>query len=121
MANSSAMSSTSSITTILAIPIIEKLSKTNYPLWSAQVLPPIRSAQLYGFLTSDEEQPEKTLIVTIDEKPVQQANPTYASWVTQDQAVLGFLLSSLTRETLMHISHYTAVQAWKVLGNLYSS
>jgi hypothetical protein len=115
MANSSDMSSISSSTTIpsiLAIPINKKLSKTNYPLWSAQVLPPIRSTQLYGFLTGDEEQLNKTLIITIDKKLVQQANLTYASWVTRDQAILGFLLSSLTREMLIHISRCsTTVQA----------
>jgi hypothetical protein len=68
MVNCSAMSTTSSMTTIpsiLAIPISEKLSETNYPLWSAQVLPPIRSAQLYGFLTRDDEKSEKTLTITI--------------------------------------------------------
>jgi hypothetical protein len=58
----------------------------------------------------------------VDEKSVQEANPAYVLWVTRDQAVLGFLLSSLTRETLMHVSRCTSLaQAWSGLGELYSS
>jgi hypothetical protein len=30
-------------------------------------------------------------------------NPAYTSWVARDQAVLGYLLSSLTRETLVGV------------------
>jgi hypothetical protein len=96
--------------------------KTNYPLWSAQVLPPIRAAQLEGLLINDDKQPEKMIKMVIDEKIVQESNPAYALWVTRDQAVLGFLLSSLTHETLMHVFHYTSsTQAWSALGGLYSS
>jgi hypothetical protein len=71
--SSTATSSTSSTTTVLSIliaPISEKLTKSNYPLWHAQVLPPIRAAQLDDLLTGDEKQPEKDITVMIDEKPV---------------------------------------------------
>jgi hypothetical protein len=36
--------STTTIPSSFQIPIAEKLSKTNYMLWKAQVLPPIRAA-----------------------------------------------------------------------------
>jgi hypothetical protein len=71
--SSTATSSTSSTTTVLSIlvvPISEKLTKSNYPLWHAQVLPPIHAAQLDDLLTGDEKQPEKDITVMIDEKPV---------------------------------------------------
>jgi hypothetical protein len=43
-------------------------------------------------------------------------------WVARDQAVLRYLLSSLTRETLMHVSCYTtATQTWTTLATPYSS
>jgi hypothetical protein len=42
--------------------------------------------------------------------------------VARDQAVLGYLLASLTRETLLHVSRCTTVaEAWYVLGALYAS
>jgi hypothetical protein len=53
--SSSAASSTTSTTafpSILFIAASEKLTKANYPLWSAQVLPVIRAAQLDDLLTS---------------------------------------------------------------------
>jgi hypothetical protein len=40
-------SSTTTIPSILAIPISEKLTKSNYPLWSAQVLSVIWVVQLH--------------------------------------------------------------------------
>jgi hypothetical protein len=102
------LSSSSSPTrtpSILAVQISEKLTKTIYPLWSAHVLPAIHAAQLKGLLTDDEEPPEKSFKVTKEDKTeVQQPNPAYAARVGRDQAILGYLLSSLTRKTLMHVS-----------------
>jgi hypothetical protein len=39
-------SSTTTVPSILSVLINEKLTKTNYPLWHAQVLPAIHAAQL---------------------------------------------------------------------------
>jgi hypothetical protein len=64
----------------------------------------------------------------IDEKtvkqcnPVKQRNPTYTTWMARDQAVLGYLLSSLTHETLMHVLRCTtSSHAWRMLTDIYSS
>jgi uncharacterized membrane protein YgcG len=123
---SPASSSTPLTTTtpsILAVPISEKLTKSNYPLWSAQILPAIRAARLEGLLSGAEESPEEYISITnADKTVVKQPNPAYSAWVAQDQAVLGYLLSSLTRETLLHVSRCkTSAQAWSTLANLYSS
>jgi hypothetical protein len=67
--------------------------------------------------------PVQYLTVTNSDKMVsKEANPAYALWVARDQAVLVYVLSSLTRETLMHVSRCsTATQAWSTLVDLYSS
>jgi hypothetical protein len=53
---------------------------------------------------------------------VHQHNPAYSQWVTRDQAVLGYLLSSLTRETLVAVTTCThAADAWSEPSKLYSS
>jgi hypothetical protein len=90
---------------------------------SILVLPAVHAAQLEGLLTGAEKSPEQFLSVTNDDKTVSKVNnPAYISWVARDQAVLGYLLSSLTRETLMHVSHCaTAADAWGTLADLYSS
>jgi hypothetical protein len=71
----SSTSSTTIVSSILVVPVSEKLTKSNYPLWHAQVLPPIRATQLDDILTGDEKQSEKDVTITIDEKPVKQRNP----------------------------------------------
>jgi alpha-D-ribose 1-methylphosphonate 5-triphosphate synthase subunit PhnH len=119
-ATSSSLSTT--IRSILAIPISEKLTKSNYPLWHAQVMPALRTTQLNDLLTGEEKQPDKVTTVIIDEKSIKQRNPAYTAWMAHDQAVLGYLLSSLTRETLMYVSRCTSsAQAWHMLAYLYAS
>ena len=102
-------SSFSNSTTIpsFLIPITEKLNKTNYRLWSAQILPPIRSAQLYNLLIGKEKMPAETVSVTTNGAPMDTPNPEYINWVTRDQALLGYILSSLTREVLMGVTTAT--------------
>jgi hypothetical protein len=110
------------IPSILAVPVNEKLTRANYPLWSAQVLLAIRAAQLEDLILGVEKAPEKDITVVIDDKSLQQWNPTYTAWVVRDQAVLGYILSTLTRETLMHVSRCsTSAAAWRTLVDLYSS
>jgi hypothetical protein len=115
-------SSSTAIPSILAVPVSEKLTKLNYPLWSAQVLPAIRAAQLEDLLTGIDLLPDKELFVIIDGKPIKQRNPAYSAWVVRDQVILGYLLLTLTRETLMHVSRCSSLaQAWRTLADPYSS
>jgi hypothetical protein len=67
-------------------------------------MPALRTTQLNDLLTGEEKQPDKVTTVIIDEKSIKQRNPAYTAWMAHDQAVLGYLLSSLTRETLMYVS-----------------
>ena len=107
--------------------VTEKLAADNFPLWKAQVMPPLRERQLVGFLDGTVKKPSETLDVegvnAKGEKEVQVvANPAYMAWVAQDQQVLGFLLSSLTRGVLMQVStlEHTA-DVWAALTAMYSS
>jgi hypothetical protein len=101
-------SSTTTIPSILFVQVCEKLTKINYPLWRTQVLPAIHTAQLKDLLTGDEVEPAKTIAVTNrDKTTASTTNPSYVSWVARDQAVLRYLLSSLTHEMLMHVSRCT--------------
>jgi hypothetical protein len=99
--------STTTIPSSFQIPIAEKLSKTNYMLWKGQVLPPIRAAQMEGLLTGAEAMPAQTIVVKSSDNTSAQPNPEYARWVSCDQAVLGYLFSSLTREVLMGVTTLT--------------
>jgi hypothetical protein len=49
------------------------------------------------------------IMVVIHEKSIKRRNLAYTAWMTRDQNVLGYLFSSLTRETLMHVSPCTSL------------
>jgi hypothetical protein len=55
---------TTVIPSILDVLISEKLTKSNYPLWSVQILSAIRAASLKGLLTCTEEPPTELITVT---------------------------------------------------------
>ena len=102
----------------------EKLGRDNFILWKATVLPPIRAAQLDGYLEGTLEAPAKTLEVQKADKSGTETvpNPEYARWIAQDQQVLGSLLTSLSREVLTQVvSMKTSAQVWSALEEMYSS
>jgi hypothetical protein len=77
-------SSSSAAPASLSIPVSEKLTRDNYRLWRAQVVPVIRVAQLKGFIDGSEKAPEKILEVEKDYKKITVANPDYAVWRVRD-------------------------------------
>jgi hypothetical protein len=88
----------------LSIAVSEKLTRDNYRLWRAQVLPTIRATQLEGFIDGSDRAPEKTLEVEKDSKKVVVPNPEYVTWRVRDQYVLTYLVTSLLREVLAGIA-----------------
>jgi hypothetical protein len=64
-------------------------------------MPPIRAAQMEGLLISTEKIPAKTIASKTGDSIMEQPNLEYARWVVWDQALLDFLLSSLTRDVPM--------------------
>jgi hypothetical protein len=86
-------------------PVSEKLTRDNYLLWKAQVLPPIRGAQLDGHLDGSGVEPPKRLQVVKDDKTKEEVpNPAYSTWLAHDQQVLGHLLNSLTKDVLGQVA-----------------
>jgi hypothetical protein len=98
------VATTPTVPSILNVQISEKLTKSNYLLWNAQVLLALCAVQLQDLLTSVKMALTKEIMTMVDDKPIKQINPAYSTWVARDQAILGYLLSTLTRETLMHVS-----------------
>jgi hypothetical protein len=55
-------------------------------------------------------------------RTVQVPNPKYALWVIKDQQVLNFLLASLSREILAHITtNLMASSAWATIDAMFAS
>jgi hypothetical protein len=74
---------TSTVPSSFFIPITEKLTKTNYRLWRAQILPPICVAQTEDLLLGREKMPAKTLSTSsTDASSSERTNPDYVRWRT---------------------------------------
>jgi hypothetical protein len=119
---SDSSSPTTNPSSSFAVPVLEKLTKTNYRLWHTQVLPGVRAAQLEDILLSIKKMPEKTITIKNGDSVTSMANPEFIKWCTRDRALLSYLLSSLTREVLMGVtSHTSSAAVWAALEEMFSS
>jgi hypothetical protein len=111
------------------LPVSEKLTKSNYVMWSLQVLSAIRDAQLAKFIEPSAKPPEMYLTPaakpdgTIDDKKPPVRNPDFDKWIAKDQTVLNFLLTSLSKEIFSQVtsSADTVAKAWAAIEALFAS
>jgi hypothetical protein len=109
-----ASSNSSSNNSSLAQPS-EKLTKTNNTLWYAQVRATLRGAKMMGYLTG-EARPPPTHIPKVDAdgkeikedgKARMMPNLEFEDWDAADQQVLSYLLGSLSKDILVHVTSCT--------------
>jgi hypothetical protein len=87
-----------------------------------QVLLTIRGAQLEGFLDGLVPAPPKLVDVKTGDTVVQEANPEYAKWLAQDQQILSYLLTTMTREALLQVgAAETSAALWAAVDEIFSS
>jgi hypothetical protein len=80
------------------------------------------ACDLGGSAHGFEKKPPKILKKTVDGIAVHEPNPAYAQWVAQDQFVLGYMLSSLTREVLTGVGTMTtSIEVWEPLARMFAS
>ena len=102
------MSSSGASQTNLSGQVTEKLTRTNYVLWRAQVTPQLRGAGVLGYADGTTPEPAKFLTTKDkDGKETSAPNPLHPFWVREDQRVLGYLLSTLTKEVLLQVTTIT--------------
>lgn len=121
-ASSSSGASAASSLGIFLLPPSEKLSRSNFNLWKAQVLSALKGAQLAGFIESTAAPLDAFLPLKGDDKkepPV--ANPEHAIWTAKDQTVLSYLLSNLGWEILAQVStEVTAATARAAIQGMFA-
>jgi hypothetical protein len=116
------MVSSNPMNPFVGIIIYEKLSKANHAVWRAQVLTVVRGSRLTGHLTGVTPVPSMELVTKVNGKDSKVPNLVYDDWFATDQHVLGFLLSSLSREILSQITtKLMAAAAWTTLEAMLSS
>jgi hypothetical protein len=119
-------SSSSSSNPLLGVQVTEKLTRQNHGMWSAQVLAILRGTRLERYVNGKAIAPSEE----IDEKkgdvndgaPVKVSNPAYEEWFATDQHVLGFLLTSLSRDIPAQVATArTFTEAWKTITDMFTS
>lgn len=125
MASSSSSSAQQFVISALGfLPVSEKLTRGNFPLWKAQVITGIRGAEAFEFLSPGAAPPAKYLAKKAgdDDKEPPILNKEYTTWVAKDQQVLSYLFVSCGQEILQQISSATTVaQAWAKIEEFFSS
>ncbi|CAN6312345.1 unnamed protein product [Urochloa humidicola] len=102
--------------------VSEKLTKTNHAIWKMQVLATVRGVRLEGFLTSVIKAPAAMIKEKQGEKEVDVPNPAHGEWVAVDQQVLGYLLSTMSKDILSQVAACkTAAETWAVVETMFSS
>jgi hypothetical protein len=118
-----ASTNSSMASTILNIPVSEKLNRGNFLVWRAQVLPAVRGSRLMGILDGSLPQPSSTIRVKkTDESEEEVENTSHITWIAQDHQLLAYLLSSMTSEILVQVfSHEHAAQLWTAVNEMFTS
>ena len=104
------------------IPVSEKLTRTNFASWKAQVVSALKGAQLFKYVNPAVKPPPEFVVKKEDDKEQSVTNPDHDQWVAKDQMVLNFILSNLSKEILAQVNdEVTAAGARTVIQGLFAA
>ena len=120
------MASSSSATTLAAAlgsPPTQLLTRENFLVWKALVVPALRGARVLALVEGKESAPEEFLeAADANKKKITIENPDYVAWIARDQQVLRFVLNSLSPDVLAHvIGLESSAEVWAAINALVSS
>jgi hypothetical protein len=103
--------------------ISEKLNKGNHAFWKMQVLTVICGVGLEGYLKWKTTAPAAIIMSKdSDGKEREVTNPVFEAWSLTDQQVLGFLLSSMGKESLSQVcARCTSTEMWNAIEENFTS
>ncbi|KAL6185316.1 hypothetical protein ACLB2K_041450 [Fragaria x ananassa] len=98
-----------------------KLDRTNYPLWLAQIQPLLKSRNLMGYVDGTLGCPP-CFQTDAEGKLIDDVNPAYQQWISNDQMVLGWINNSLTPPVLATVAQSTtSFYTWSSLAKRFAS
>jgi hypothetical protein len=126
-----ATSSTDSLISVIPTPthlsvvhhlVTIKLTRENYLLWKAQIVPYLRGQHLFGFLDGSRPAPSPYLGLLSDGSSQPQPNPNHQAWLIQDQMILSALISSLSENILAYVVKCTTSRdVWLTLERMFTA
>uniref|UniRef100_A0A2N9EJB6 Reverse transcriptase Ty1/copia-type domain-containing protein n=2 Tax=Fagus sylvatica TaxID=28930 RepID=A0A2N9EJB6_FAGSY len=133
MASASASSSASSLSALTPTTsphylspihhlITIKLTRDNYLLWKAQIIPYLKGQHLFGFVDGTETPPPEFLPLTTTEPNHSLPNPGFLFWQSQDQLILSALIYSLSENILAYVVKCsTSHEVWTTLERMFTA
>ena len=86
------------------------------------MLSALRGAQVTHYINADSPVPSKEILKSTEKPTELISNPDYEAWVAKDQQIFNYLLSSISREIMVHVSTCTtAAEIWKVIQDMTAS
>jgi len=99
---------------------VTKLSKDNYHIWKAQLIPFLCGQGLFGYLDGTIPIPPKEIFMAETSSAV--SNPLYKHWQRQDAIIVAILFSTISENVLIQVvSHTTSAAIWSALAKSFSS
>uniref|UniRef100_A0A8R7QWA3 Retrotransposon Copia-like N-terminal domain-containing protein n=1 Tax=Triticum urartu TaxID=4572 RepID=A0A8R7QWA3_TRIUA len=120
--SSTSASSSTATHTFHGSPPQEKLTRGNFLLWKAIMLPQIKGAQMEHYLNEKSPPPPATLTITKDGKEEQVVNFARTLWYAQQQQLQGYLMGSFPREILSQVATLqTPVEVWRTINDMFAA
>ena len=116
--NTATSPSPTSLTTIHHL-ITIKLTRDNYLLWKAQIVPYLKGQHLYCYLDGTTLAPPRIITIAADDTTQAIQNPAFQHWHLQDQMILNAIISSLLEKILAHVVNFRDV--WQALEHMFTS
>ncbi|KAH9769752.1 retrovirus-related pol polyprotein from transposon RE2 [Citrus sinensis] len=99
-----------------------KLDQSNYLIWRYQVLASIRGNRLEKFIDDSTTPPPSHIAHRIEDDLRSVENPKFATWRSQDQVLLGWLLSSMSEGIISLVFNLeTSREVWKAIEVQFGS
>ena len=112
---------TSSLITNLPHLVTVKLTRDNYLLWKAQIVPYLKGQKVFGYVDGSISIPPQAIPASSDGS-VTIPNPDFLTWVQQDQMILSALISSLTESLIAQVvGYFTSREVCMALERLFAS
>ena len=99
---------------------VTKLSKDNYHVWKAQLIPFFRGQGIFGYLDGTIPIPPKEISTVATSSVI--SNPLYEHWQRQDAIIVSILFSTISENVLIQVVSYTTSAAiWCALAKSFCS
>ena len=99
-----------------------KLDQSNFLIWRSQVLASIRGNRLEKFIDDSTTPPPSHIAQRIRDDIRSVENPEFVIWRSQDQVLLGWLLSSMSEGIISLVFNLeTSLEVWKAIETQFGS